>query len=168
MTVELVRCRVCGRTDFDGLRGRRIHEANQHGLKVVRHPTRPFGEHPQTQEATIRVTTRLLEWAAGYLEGEGCFSLREHPAPRKPGFEVTAGSTDKEPLQILLAIFGGKLCERKRASNAKRPHMWYWATYGVRALGVAMTLYPLLCPRRQAKIRDMLDVARTGYARATA
>lgn len=170
MTDKSLVCRVCGRDDFVNYRGRRVHEVNAHKFdRVARPEWRPFREHPQTERATIEPTPRLLEWAAGYLEGEGCFTIREYPAPRKPAPEITAGSTDLEPLQLLRGLFGGRLSERRITPNTKRPHkrphMWVWAVYGSRALGVAQTLYPMLWQRRQEAVRRMLTLSRVAYAR---
>lgn len=123
-------------------------------------------ERKKTAHAALTPTTRHLEWAAGYLEGEGCFCLRFHKNKRrKPTFDVTAGSTDIEPIQTLLALFGGSMRLRKKYAKQKRDGLWCWNVNGVRALGVAQTLYPLLSPRRQAAIRRGLAAQRVAYAR---
>lgn len=99
------------------------------------------------------IDARELYWAAGFIEGEGCFYY--HPDRGK--WTVSATQNTKEPLERLVAIFGGWLNMRP----AKPPRLpndhFIWMVHGPRAIGIAMTLYRLMSPRRQAKIRLMLQ-----------
>ena len=116
--------------------------------------------------AVVHPTTQNLYWAAGFLEGEGCF-IDSRSA------RVSANQVNPEPVQRLQAYFGGSLKQftaaRARA-NHSRP-IWNWACNGSQGAAVAMTLYPLLSAVRQEAIRKMLTLwrARNGrgqFARA--
>ena len=88
-----------------------------------------------------------LYWAAGFLEGEGCFGHHN-------GYQYVDGSQKQEwPLRRLQKLFGGHIMCKQKA-----PFMYCWRVYGTRARGIVMTLYPLLSPRRQATIREALQL----------
>lgn len=59
------------------------------------------------------ITETQRAWAAGFLDGEGCFTLlknsskNQHPANR--GVNISATQTKKEPLEKLQHILGGIL-----------------------------------------------------------
>jgi hypothetical protein len=96
--------------------------------------------------AKRKPTTRELYWAAGFLEGEGCFSSYDRGG-RVRNMQVTAVQVQRHPLEMLQEIFGGSL------KSANYGTCWRWGTYGPRARGVMMTLYKLLSPKRQSAIR---------------
>lgn len=103
-------------------------------------------EHPNTVKALVSPTIRDLEWAAGFLEGEGCF---RHNGGSQT---VTAPQKDIETLVRLQSLFGGKLgLVRTRGFLSHT-----WTVSGSRARGVMMTLYGLLSNRRKAQIRRAL------------
>lgn len=110
-------------------------------------PKTGFGtESPATKKATVHPTTRDLEWAAGFLEGEGSFDRR---TGKKNSGRVQAYQVNFEPIGRLLALFGG-------AAKKYRQAGWYWYACGSRARGIMMTLYPLMSARRQEQIRVAL------------
>ncbi len=95
-----------------------------------------------------------LHWAAGYLEGEGCFYVRPSTNRSSMQARVTACSTDIEPLDKLYKLFGGHVrLHRKGTSKTKPLYEWYVSTQTM-AIGIMMTLYSLLSPRRQSKIKE--------------
>lgn len=102
-----------------------------------------------TKTATQSPRIRDLTWAAGFLEGEGSFHAASH---RCPGcVQVSAVQVNREPLERLLAIFGGTLRIVKR-----RRVQWnqtsVWVATGARGRGIAMTLYPLMSEKRKKQI----------------
>lgn len=109
-----------------------------------------------TTAATRTATTNDIYWAAGFLEGEGSFIAR-----RVPGAvvrEVACQQAQEEPLARLREFFGGRiylLSERPR-----RKPCWTWKVSGSRAMGVMMTLYPIMSPRRQEQIVLALSLHR--------
>lgn len=103
---------------------------------------------------TQRPTTRALEWASGFLEGEGCF--------RNTGSTelVEAKQVNREPLERLLALFGGKLLfasmEYARRRGVRANDIWIWKICGGRARGVMLTLCGLLSAKRRRQIAKAL------------
>jgi len=97
------------------------------------------------------VTVKDLYWAAGFLEGEGCFSAM----PSKSG-HIEACQVNLEPLTRLAEIFGGNVVKRK-GRNAKASDYWDWNISGSRARGVMLTLFLLLSNHRQAQIIKALS-----------
>ena len=66
--------------------------------------------------------------------------------------------TDLDPIARLQKLFGGclytKAQEIKRYPNAKM--LYRWEVCSSRAVGVALTVYPLMSERRKAKIKENL------------
>jgi hypothetical protein len=106
------------------------------------------GERRTTPGASCRPTVADLHWAAGFLEGEGCFYRFRRPGAVSIG--VGATQVDTEPLEKLQRLFGGRITKKSMtARNRQQPHAW--TVYGARAWGVALTLYTLLSNRRKAQ-----------------
>lgn len=95
---------------------------------------------------------RELFWAAGFIEGEGSFPLTRDLARKHQSSRVMATQNEREPLERLVALFGGGICH----VSWKLGTGWQWHTYGSRARGIAMTLFPLMSIRRKGQIRKML------------
>lgn len=99
------------------------------------------------------IDMRELYWAAGFLEGEGSFITRSNTN----SVVVTAVQKEKEPLERLQRLFS---C----GSMRKDKSCWVWAVSSYQALGIAMTLWPLMSTRRQVAIEKMILVSkRTKY-----
>lgn len=98
------------------------------------------------------ISQRDIGWAAGLLDGEGCFTLARSKTYRYP--RIVCNMTDKEPLDKLQQLFGGNVHTIKR--NVLYKQAWCWEVSGSRAVGIMLTLWSLLCPRRQAKIREIV------------
>jgi hypothetical protein len=103
------------------------------------------------------VTPRQIEWAAGFLEGEGSFRWTR---TRSPFALVSAGQVQREPLERLQAIFGGQIYARPR-HESNRQDFWQWQKAGGGAAGIMMTLYSLMSPRRKDQIRTAVAGWRT-------
>lgn len=92
---------------------------------------------------------RDIAWAAGFLEGEGSFCGRA-------GCErISAVQVNQEPIQRLVALFGGRVRQYKRNHPNWKP-VWNWYASGTRARGIMMTLYPLMSHKRRATIAGAL------------
>lgn len=93
-----------------------------------------------------------LGWAAGFLEGEGSFSggakMRHAPS-------VSAAQVEKEPIDRLISIFGGKCKQRITRGFSTKP-IWIWSLDAYRSVQVMMTLYTLMSPRRKEQIEIVL------------
>lgn len=100
----------------------------------------------------VSVSIAQLNWAAGFMEGEGSFQLngRTRKIP-----SANATQVQLEPLERMCRLFGGrpyKVFEKRDNHNDK----WLWCVNGSRAAGVMMTLYPLMSPKRKDQIRIAL------------
>lgn len=110
-----------------------------------------------TARASDKPTTRDLEWAAGFLEGEGCFYRDQR---RTGGLRVTVAQVNLAPLERLSALFGGNVrLLRRHTRNPRHKDCGDWTIFGNRAAGVMLTLYVLLSTARQAQIRKCLGGA---------
>ena len=88
-----------------------------------------------------------LSWAAGFLEGEGCFIASG------ASITVTASQVQREPLERLQLLFGGSL----RCYTNNHGTLYHrWDLHGSYAIGVAFTLYTFMSPRRRERIRRMV------------
>jgi hypothetical protein len=72
-----------------------------------------------------------VAWAAGFLDGEGYFGASRRDDSYKP--EVTAAQVRREPLERLVDLFGGHICEVKSRREGQRRY-WRWSVGGARAV----------------------------------
>lgn len=119
-------------------------------------------ERATTPKATKTPTLMDLAWAAGFIEGEGCYG-------RSGGFgdasteRVQVAQKDPECLYRLQAMFGGRigfqnscysnLITKPDAPSDKIP---FWIVSGGRARGAMLTMYSFMSERRKAAIRKYL------------
>ncbi len=115
----------------------------------------------EVYRATYCPSTRELEWAAGFLEGEACFSIAQRTSRCE---SIHASQVNKEPLEKLWYMFGGSL--RMKAPRKNQQSYWHWQVTGARARGIMLTLYSLLSDKRQNEIRFALS-AKPGPLRVT-
>src|ERR1041385_936600 len=100
----------------------------------------------------IRVPSSTLDlaWAAGFLEGEGSFG--HYGGPR-----VSAAQVQKEPIDRLVRIFGGKMWQRTTKGFGAKP-IWVWQPPARRGVEIMMTLYVMMSPKRKREIEWTLKV----------
>lgn len=91
------------------------------------------------------ISVKDIAWAAGFIEGEGCFSWH------KTTPQVQVAQKGLEPLEKVRSIFGGEITHRKDSGVS------YLQMTSIEAISCMMTIYPLMSPRRQAKIREILE-----------
>jgi hypothetical protein len=109
------------------------------------------------------LTVRDLAWAAGFLDGEGSFSLL---APKTPHGGVSpklqAAQVDRELLDRLRRMFGGAIYLRRYNPPRPRIHDCHlWALNGKPAIGVMLTLYPMLSLKRRLQIQRVVAAWRS-------
>ena len=105
------------------------------------------------------LTTATLAWTAGFLEGEGSFSfhqIRTRKAGASP--RVSAYQVQREPLDRIRLAFGGNIYWRP-TRGAQGIHMW--ELNGPLAIGLMMTLYALMSPRRREQISTTIAAWRS-------
>jgi len=99
------------------------------------------------------ISIRDLAWAAGFLEGEGSFGC--HGGTTR----VSAGQVQKEPLDRLVKLFGGRMWLKPPTGMGKHP-VWTWVIPGKRSAAVMMTIYTFMSQRRKEQIESALSVWR--------
>jgi hypothetical protein len=98
-------------------------------------------------------TMRDLGWAAGFLEGEGCF---HHNSSKYRVPQIDAVQVNREPLTQLRSFLGGSVALRH--GRVYQSDFWVWQVGGTRARGVMMTMYPMMSAKRQGQIRRALSL----------
>lgn len=96
------------------------------------------------------ISLKDIYWSAGFLEGEGCFIKGSGVAA------VAAAQVQKEPLERLKKCFGGSMSLQKQGSNPKSSPIWRWQLLGEKGIGLMMTVYPIMSPKRKAKIEKVI------------
>ena len=98
-----------------------------------------------------------IRWIAGFLEGEGSFQFQR---PRLGGGapKVEASQCQQWPLGRLQNLVGGHIYARPGKGRQNPFSLWYVA--GANAVGLMMTLYSELSPRRKEQIRAALSLWR--------
>lgn len=92
-----------------------------------------------------------IYWIAGYLDGEGYFGFSDCPV-------IAVNSTDRDLIQKL--VIYAKLnitVYEKKPDNPNHSTQWTVHICGSLAIQWMMTIYSLLCKRRQEKIRLVLN-----------
>lgn len=110
--------------------------------------------------------------AAGFLQGEGCFSIVKKNA-RFHSPRVSAVQVDREPLDRIVALFGGSLRIRP-ARGVNHRDVWYWDLSGtVQCLPALAELTPFLSGSKQLQAKALvrfcrsIDSSRAGSRRLT-
>ena len=108
-----------------------------------------------------------LAWAAGFLEGEGCFGWYWHrPGQRNGSLVINAVQKEREPLDRLREIFGvGRINQKVNRRDGKVFECWEWRVNGLAAAPVMRLLLPHMSSRRQARISESLIQHDTVQAR---
>jgi len=101
------------------------------------------------------VSVKDICWAAGFLEGEGCFSLNGRRV------RIDVGQVQKEPLDRLKGLFGGSICYKAKHSKPDWSPSWHWSLGGPKGVGLMMSIYGLMSPVRKGKIFDLLKYWRS-------
>ena len=98
------------------------------------------------------VTSQEIAWAAGFLEGEGTFGGNA---------QISACQVQREPLERLQRYLGGAVTgpyvwNSDRVRGYKTKPIYHWNVCGAAALGVVMTVYGFLSPRRKEQAKGYL------------
>jgi hypothetical protein len=101
-------------------------------------------------------------WAAGFLDGEGCFALTRSSNKRcdetTRNAVVNAVQIRKAPLDRLARAFGGEV--RIMRVNNKDQTIWQWTVTGKKVIPIIEAVLPYLCGK-QDEARAVLEYART-------
>lgn len=123
---------------------------------------RAGADRSQAPKSTQKPTIRDIAWMAGFMEGEGHFRGIQ---PGQGGDRAVAVQVNKDPIDRIIALFGGRAHLRKLELPSH--DVWCWQASGARARGLMMTLYPFMSPLRQSQIRVALKRECNAYAART-
>lgn len=107
-----------------------------------------------------------IAWAAGILEGEGCFSIhyRKHKSGNThPSLAIHCEMTDEDVINTLHEVLGeGTICHRQnnnRTDNCLRKESWILSIQSFQGVYNVLTLVkPYMFSRRKEKIEAMLSI----------
>lgn len=103
-----------------------------------------------------------IVWAAGLLEGEGCFSRHLRKSNGQIGYAIHCEMTDEDVVRKLHSIFKvGTVVPRLNISGRKdkrtRKQSWIWSVQNkAGVVQVLSQIKPYMCSRRLEKINLML------------
>lgn len=119
-----------------------------------------IGANRKSDMGNPNLTSRNLEWLAGFLEGEGSFGMVE--TQKRYWYPlIQVSTTDADVVSRAAGLFGTKLLGPWKQTGLRNDGSSCKLMYGARvrganAAGWMMTLYSLLGERRRCKIRDVL------------
>ena len=127
---------------------------------VVRRTPRYVSKYAKAQcaAASTSPTVPDMAWAAGFVEGEGNFTplrVKGHSYER-----VMVAQVNREPLERMLALFGGNILKIHRNAPLKdgtKPFIWQWRASGARARGIMFTLFSFMSAKRKGQIKFALN-----------
>ena len=97
---------------------------------------------------------QAIIWAAGFLEGDGCFTL-----VKGKYLCVTVDQVNPEPITDLVRWFGGNLYHRAR-KNTKKKEIYTWTLTRQDGAALMMTIYSFMSEKRKSQIKKCLKVWR--------
>ncbi len=104
-----------------------------------------------------------LAWAAGFLDGDGCFTLNKHSSrgthPTSRSLHVGAVQVGTAPLEVLEQMLGGKVTRLGITKGGNEIHQWRLSSADNVKRVVPMLLPYLRFKRREAEI--VLEFAQT-------
>jgi hypothetical protein len=106
-------------------------------------------------EATLDIS-----WAAGILEGEGCFSFhRRKDRPNVYSCAIHCEMTDQDTINSLQKILGvGNICFRTNEERGNRKPSWIFSIQKREdVFDTLIKILPYLHTRRSEKIKPMFD-----------
>lgn len=101
-------------------------------------------------------------WAAGLLEGEGCFSKHVRKSNNKVEYAIHCEMTDEDVINKLHSIFNvGTVVQRLnisgRTDKRTRKQSWIWSVQNKAGiLHVLKSIQPYMFQRRLIKINEII------------
>src|SRR5688572_7692289 len=108
-------------------------------------------------------TSEEIAWAAGFFEGEGCFSShwsQQRKTTQHPNPNATVVNTDMSMLVRFQEIVGMGTLYGRRRHNPKHQACWTWRVGGSRDVrALYEMLRPWLSERRRARAEEVLTAS---------
>jgi hypothetical protein len=110
------------------------------------------------EERTMPISMSEIGWIAGFLEGEGYFTLvgSKRKTPR-----IEATQVDITPIDRLYDRFGGKMWQESRGgtfgrSRGNRQPLWKWYANPSESIQIMMTIWSLVGTKRREEIEMVI------------
>jgi len=104
------------------------------------------------------ISRENIIWLAGYLEGEGCFTISTSLSRSgSKAYRILVNSEDKDVIEKASCILHGY--PRLTSSKPRNHNKTFYGTNinGNNAIGWMMTLYTLMSIRRKKRIREVVE-----------
>jgi hypothetical protein len=106
------------------------------------------------------MTDKEVGWVAGFIEGEGSFQVQRIKGRCYP--RITAWQVDREPIDRLQNLLGGKICKVNRSVTMRkdgynRQDIYYWELRSKAAVDLLNRISPLLSTRRNEQASKMMN-----------
>src|SRR3990167_1236210 len=88
-------------------------------------------------------------WLAGWLEGEGCFTLSSGT------LSIQACSTDLDVIERVAALLGTTHVTKKKPTPLTRRQAYICRTFGDKAADTMRLILPYMGERRAGRIREL-------------
>lgn len=110
------------------------------------------------------INDKDLFWLAGWLEGEGCFSIYRNYRTKCP--VVMAGSTDFDVISKVAKLFGVGVQYMRKSKPKKETYkpMYYTRVTSAKAKALMLKVLPLMGERRSARIKEVIELYDTSKA----
>ncbi len=104
----------------------------------------------------MSVSIADISWAAGFIEGEGCFWASK----KRPDIVVSVTQLQRWPLEKLETLLGGFIYVTKRKVTGEKD-VYCWRIGNSMAIGLMFTLFSLMSPKRCEQIKKAVAVWKT-------
>lgn len=111
-------------------------------------------------------TRENLAWLAGLLEGEGSFNVRKSKRGNWQ-LSVTIKMTDQDVIERVKTVTGGtnRITVYQYKDGIRKDSYMFLVTGNREAAALMWAVYPWMCSRRQAKIRECIRIWRASPGR---
>jgi len=98
-----------------------------------------------------------VQWLAGLLDGEGCFTTCRGKDRKYYTPEIHLSMTDRDVVERVASVWGTSV--RLKGPNRPAHYKTLWETKlsGVVALEAMLNLFPFLSDRRRGRIEEILS-----------
>jgi hypothetical protein len=101
--------------------------------------------------------TRLadLAWAAGFIDGDGSI-FKKRANYKYEYLSLGVDNSEREPLDRLVALFGGKVNGPYRGSSLGKKPRFQWVLIGTAADLAIQAMWPWLCSQRRHQYESVI------------
>jgi len=104
----------------------------------------------------INIHLTKKNWVAGFLEGEACFG-KTCNTKNTGSIYIQVSQVEYFPIEKLQRLLGGSVHKRSHNDgNPKHRDFYSWQVCGITAEDVMKLVFPLMSPKRQSRIKELL------------